>query len=38
MRAQLVDDTIDQAAFTRHHDCEGVIFHTDRGARSTTGT
>ncbi len=33
MRAQLVDDTLEQAAFTRHHDCAGVIFHTDRGGQ-----
>jgi putative transposase len=33
MRAQLVDDTLELAAFTRHHDCEGVIFHTDRGGQ-----
>jgi putative transposase len=33
MRAQLVDDTLEQAAFTRHHDCKGVIFHTDRGGQ-----
>jgi len=33
MRAELVDDTLEQAAFTRHHDCEGVIFHTDRGGQ-----
>lgn len=33
MRAELVDDTIEQAAFTRHHNCEGVIFHSDRGGQ-----
>ena len=33
MRAQLVDDTVEQAAFTRHHDCAGVVLHTDRGGQ-----
>ncbi len=33
MRAELVQEALDAAVFTRHHDCAGVIFHTDRGAQ-----
>ena len=33
MRAELVLEALDAAVFTRHHDCAGVIFHTDRGAQ-----
>lgn len=35
MRAELVLEALHQAAFTRHGDCFGVIFHTDRGAQFT---
>lgn len=33
MRAELVLEALDAAVFTRHHDCSGAIFHTDRGAQ-----
>lgn len=35
LRAQLVIDALDQAAFTRRHDCTGTIFHADRGGQFT---
>ena len=33
MRAELVDQALHLAAFTRHHDCAGVVLHTDRGGQ-----
>ncbi len=35
MRADLISDSLRQAAFTRHHDCAGTIFHADRGGQYT---
>lgn len=37
MRAELVVQALRAAAFTRHHHCDGAVFHTAAGS-STTGT
>ena len=35
MRAELVIEALNDAAFTRFYNCVGAIFHTDRGAQFT---
>ena len=40
MRAGLVVEALQQASFSRKHDCRGTIFHTDRRSQGefTSGT
>ena len=36
MDAKLVVEALGQAALTRHDECVGTIFHTDRGTQFTS--